>query len=80
MKAGTDSYIDDIVVNQNVVSVERAAELLARYGLQCKPLSEVLVRLSVLQHTCQECGINISLRLVSSAENKADKLTRIPKS
>ena len=35
--AGTDSYIDDIVVNEEVVSVSRVMALLNKYGLQCKP-------------------------------------------
>ena len=48
--------------------------------IHTKGLNEVLVRWrhSLLQNTCQECGININMRLVNSAENKADKLTRVP--
>ena len=37
VKAGTDSYIDDIVVNEDVVPVDRVVALLNTYGLQCKP-------------------------------------------
>jgi hypothetical protein len=33
---GTDSYIDDIVVNENIVSCERVQSLLMNYGLQAK--------------------------------------------
>lgn len=37
VRAGTDSYIDDIVVNQNIVQVERVEQLLQQYGLEAKP-------------------------------------------
>ena len=36
VKAGTDSYIDDIVVNEDVVPVDQVVVLLNTYGLQCK--------------------------------------------
>ena len=36
--AGTNSYIDDIVVNEKVVLVSRVMALPNKYGLQCKPL------------------------------------------
>ena len=34
--AGTDSYIDDIIVNEDVVSSERVRQHLARFGLDAK--------------------------------------------
>ena len=48
--------------------------------IHTKGLSEVLVRrwLSVMQCTLEECGVAVSTRLVKSAENKADKMTRVP--
>jgi ribonuclease HI len=35
--AGTDSYIDDIIVNENIVSCEQVQTLLLRFGLESKP-------------------------------------------
>ena len=37
VEAGTDSYIDDIIVNEDVVSVEEVAAHLQRFGLEAKP-------------------------------------------
>ena len=37
VEAGTDSYIDDICVNTDVVSAEEVAVHLQRYGLEAKP-------------------------------------------
>ena len=37
VRAGTDSYIDDIVVNNTVVTNERVVRLLRDYGLEAKP-------------------------------------------
>jgi hypothetical protein len=36
VRAGTDSYIDDIIVNEDIVSCERVLEVLTRYGLEAK--------------------------------------------
>ena len=36
MRRGTDSYIDDIIVNEDVVSVEDVVNHLAQYGLEAK--------------------------------------------
>lgn len=35
--AGTDTYIDDIIVNENVVSAEKVIRLLEQHGLDAKP-------------------------------------------
>jgi hypothetical protein len=37
VRAGTDSYIDDIIVNEDIVSCERVVETLKRFGLEAKP-------------------------------------------
>jgi hypothetical protein len=37
VRAGTDSYIDDIIVNEEIVSCERVEELLRSFGLEPKP-------------------------------------------
>ncbi len=37
VKAGTDSYVDDIVVNCDLVSASQVEALLNKYGLECKP-------------------------------------------
>lgn len=34
---GTSSYIDDIIVNENIVSVEKVVDHLKRFGLETKP-------------------------------------------
>lgn len=34
--SGSDSYVDDIIVNEDVVSVQRVVELLKKFGLECK--------------------------------------------
>ena len=39
---GTDSYIDDIIVNEDIVSCGKVKNLLTRYGLESKP-EELLV-------------------------------------
>ena len=48
--------------------------------IHTKGLSEMLVQrwLSILKCTLEECGIAISMCLVKSAENKADKMTCVP--
>lgn len=42
VRAGTDSYIDDIIVNESVISCDRVIELLATYGLQSKPAEPLI--------------------------------------
>ncbi|XP_004209839.1 uncharacterized protein LOC101240545 [Hydra vulgaris] len=42
VESGTDSFIDDIIVNNNIVSSCRVQELLKKYGLDSK-LPEILV-------------------------------------
>jgi transposase InsO family protein/ribonuclease HI len=37
VRKGTDSYIDDIIVNESIVSSECVVNLLRRYGLETKP-------------------------------------------
>jgi len=50
--------------------------------IKAKGLSEVLVRrrLKLIDDTVSECGINLEISLVPSCENKADELTRVPRS
>lgn len=38
---GTDSYIDDVIINEEIVSVERVASLLNRFGLETKPVEKL---------------------------------------
>jgi hypothetical protein len=42
VKLGTDSYIDDIIVNEDVVSSERVASHLLKYGLESKPAEPLI--------------------------------------
>uniref|UniRef100_A0A5S6QF95 Reverse transcriptase domain-containing protein n=1 Tax=Trichuris muris TaxID=70415 RepID=A0A5S6QF95_TRIMR len=37
VREGTSAYIDDILVNEDVVMARRVEQLLARFGLACKP-------------------------------------------
>ena len=37
VRARTDSFIDDIIVNESIVKVEQVEKLLQRYGLETKP-------------------------------------------
>ena len=41
VRAGTDSYIDDIIVNENVVQADRVEALLRQFGLETKPSTSV---------------------------------------
>jgi hypothetical protein len=42
VKLGTDSYIDDIIVNEDVVSSEKVVSHLRNYGLECKPAEPLI--------------------------------------
>ncbi|XP_065668199.1 uncharacterized protein LOC136088420 [Hydra vulgaris] len=59
VESGTDSFIDDIIVNNNIVSSCRVQELLKKYGLDSK-LPEKLVGGRVL-------GLRVYLKRVSSS-------------
>lgn len=50
--------------------------------IQYRGMGEILLRrrLGLLDNIVKECGIVLTSRLVPSAENKADALTRVPKS
>ena len=41
IRAATDHYYDDIIVDLNVTSVERVQEHLLKYGLVCKPSEQL---------------------------------------
>jgi ribonuclease HI len=41
VRAGTDSYVDDIVVNESKVSCQQVIQHLKSYGLEAKPPSEL---------------------------------------
>lgn len=41
VRRGTDSYIDDIIVNENIISAEEVAAHLCAYGLVTKPPEEL---------------------------------------
>ena len=38
---GTDSYIDDVMINEEIVSVEKVVSLLNRFGLETKPAEKL---------------------------------------
>jgi len=42
IKRATSSYIDDIIVNENIVSSERVREHLLRFGLEAKPPESIV--------------------------------------
>ena len=41
VKAGTDSYIDDIIVNENIVNAEHVKVILDKFGLKSKPIENL---------------------------------------
>lgn len=41
VERGTDNYIDDIIVNESIVSSERVQEHLSQYGLVAKPTEKI---------------------------------------
>ena len=41
VEEGTDNYIDDIIVNENVVSATEVVAHLQKYGLEAKPPEEL---------------------------------------
>uniref|UniRef100_A0A5S6QAF9 Reverse transcriptase domain-containing protein n=1 Tax=Trichuris muris TaxID=70415 RepID=A0A5S6QAF9_TRIMR len=48
VKKGTSAYIDDILVNEDVIEAKRVERHLARYGLTCKPHERVADGVRVL--------------------------------
>jgi ribonuclease HI len=42
VRRGTDSYIDDIIINEDIVSCERVQKLLMEFGLEAKPSESLL--------------------------------------
>ena len=42
VRRGTDSNIDDIIVNEELVSCEKVKALLSAYGLEVKPEEELI--------------------------------------
>ncbi|KAF0307460.1 hypothetical protein FJT64_021224 [Amphibalanus amphitrite] len=71
---GVLPYVDDLLVNEDVISAEQVAEHFSRYGLVCKPPQRPAdgARMLGLQLT-------ITIKLVKSDENPADEMTRVPK-
>jgi len=71
VRAGTDSYVDDIITNNDVVTNEQVISLLRRYGLEVKP-PERLVGGRVL-------GLRVKEKdgvLTWSRDNKVESLDR----
>uniref|UniRef100_A0A5S6QJ61 RNA-directed DNA polymerase n=1 Tax=Trichuris muris TaxID=70415 RepID=A0A5S6QJ61_TRIMR len=56
--------------------------LSGRTRLKTKAASEMLIRrrIGIVLSLVEECGLNLNISLVRSADNKADALTRIPRS
>lgn len=54
--------------------------LTGRARLKTKAASEMLIRrrLGIIVSLVKECGLSLSITRISSAENKADSLTRVP--
>lgn len=56
VRQATSPYVDDILVNEDIMSVERVQEHLERFGLSCKPPEKVpcgarVLGLTVKRHT-----------------------------
>ena len=61
IKMATDSYVDDIYVNEAVVPADEVAEHLRKYGLICKPRQELsTARVLGLQLNCPAEGVRCS--------------------
>ncbi|XP_054285261.1 uncharacterized protein LOC129001833 [Macrosteles quadrilineatus] len=72
VRSATDSYVDDIVVNENIVGGDVVKKLLEKYGLSAKPV-EPLDGSRVL-------GLNVSKRdgkLMWTRDNKIKALDKI---
>ena len=58
VRAGTDSYIDDIMVDEDIVTVEEVVKHLRRYGLETKPPEDLegnrVLGLSILRSPAGE--------------------------
>ena len=52
MKAGVDHYIDDILVDERVVSADQVVLHLQRYGLRTKPPEPI--------HNARVLGLQVS--------------------
>ena len=75
VSAGTDSYIDDIVVNEHIVSSQRVIDLLRRYGLEAKP-AVPLVGARVLGLRVDECNGRLVWRRDNVIEPPCTKMTK----
>nr|XP_004207675.2 uncharacterized protein LOC101237757 [Hydra vulgaris] len=81
--SGTDSFIDDIIVNNNIVSSCRVQELLKKYGLDSK-LPEKLVAIwlrpscSYLKRVSSSCGWDtlVNDRVVKLVRSLNERLTK----
>jgi ribonuclease HI len=56
VSAGTDNYVDDILVNKDVVNAGRVAEHLARYGLLTKPAESICGSKALGLQVDEDCG------------------------
>ena len=73
--SGTDSYVDDIIVNEDVVSVHRVVELLKSFGLECK-LPEKLSGSRVLGLSIFESDGKLFLRRDNVLQEPTEEMTK----
>ena len=72
---GTDSYIDDIIVDESKVSAHDVIEHLSKYGLEAKP-SQYLCDCSVLGLKLKHNGSELVFTRSNNIPDIPDKLTR----
>ena len=53
---GTDNYIDDIIVNESIISAEKVKDHLSKYGLECKPTENVFEARVLGLQMCERDG------------------------
>jgi len=75
IQRGTDSYIDDIIVNESVVSAEKVVAHLRKYGLESKP-AEDLNGCKVLGVKVEKAGETFKWRRGSDVPIPVGELTK----
>jgi ribonuclease HI len=74
---GTDSYIDDIIVNEDVVKVEEVMAQLSKYGLEFKTPESVIEGTRILGLHVKRTGDKVMWKRDNSIESEmSDKMTK----
>lgn len=76
VKRGVSPYVDDIYVNNSIVHPARVGDLLARYGLHCKPAEDVASGARVLGLWVQGRDRNLVWKRCNGVPESPSILTR----